>query len=278
MRRRQFLTTLTLAAGPGGVSAQPVATAKPPQDPTKQAPIVTPKAVMVIDVMTGQILFQKNAREKRAVASTQKLLTALLLCEAGNLDRLATAAAYDEEAEPTKIYLKPGADYPRREILKAMLMKSANDCARCLARTHAGSEDAFAVLMNKRAELLGMEDSHFVNASGLPGDQHSTARDMALLARAAYLQPVIRSIVCQAESTFTHADGRVVKLHNTNHLLTSDPYCNGMKTGYTDAAGKCLICSAAYKGRTVIAVLLGGTSAKIWTEGKALLHWALGVP
>ena len=81
----------------------------------------------------------------------------------------------------------------------------------------------------------------------------------------------------QAESTFTHADGRVVKLHNTNHLLATDPYCNGMKTGYTDASGKCLICSATHKGRTVIAVLLGGSGKKIWGEAKALMHWGLGV-
>ena len=268
---------MTLMAGPGGLSAQTSAPAVPPASNSKPAPTTTCKAVMVIDILTGKILLQKNAREKRAVASTQKLMTALLLCEAGNLDRQATASDYDEAAEPTKIYLKPGSSYPRREVLKAMLMKSANDCARCLARTHAGTEDAFSKLMNKRALQLGMQDSHFVNASGLPGDQHSTARDMALLARAAYLQPVIRSIVNQAESTFTHADGRVVKLHNTNHLLTTDPYCNGMKTGYTDAAGKCLICSATYKGRTVIAVLLGGSASKIWGEAKSLLHWGLGV-
>lgn len=275
MQRRTFLKSSLLLASPATLLAE---TVKPPGSAAKGPPVVTSKAVIMIDVLTGKILFQKNAEEKRAVASTQKLLTALLVCEAGNLDREIIAAEYDEQAEPTKIYLKPGSAYPKREVLKAMLMKSANDCARCLARTQAGSEAAFAEQMNRRAAQLGMKDSHFLNASGLPADQHSTARDMALLARAASMQPVIRSIVATAQSTFTHPDGRVVKLDSTNHLLGKDPYCTGMKTGFTDAAGKCLVSSATFKGRTLIAVLLGSTSAKIWGEAQTLLHWGLGVP
>ena len=267
-----LLTTLSVT------SAEVVAPAREVGSVVKPPPVLTTKAVMMIDGITGKPLYAKNADEPRAVASTQKLMTALLICEAGNLDRKATASDYDEAAEPTKIYLKPGDQYARKDLLRALLMKSANDTARCLARNHAGTEDAFAKLMNKRAKTLGMNSTKFLNASGLPAPQHSTARDMSLLARAAYNQPVIRGIVSTAQSTFTHPDGRTVKLHNTNHLLGVDPYCNGMKTGFTDAAGKCLICSGTHKGRTVIIVLLGSTSAKIWNEAKALLHWGLGVP
>jgi D-alanyl-D-alanine carboxypeptidase (penicillin-binding protein 5/6) len=270
-----FLALLTVIAP---LTAAPVAPAKDPGVAAKTPPAVTAKSVMVIDAITGKALFAKNADEKRAVASTQKLMTALLICEAGNLDRLATASEYDEAAEPTKIYLKPGDQYARRDLLRVLLMKSANDTARCLARNHAGTEDAFATLMNKRAVTLGMTNSHFANASGLPAAQSSTARDMSLLARAAYNQPVIRGIVGTAESTFTHPDGRTVKVHSTNHLLGVDPYVNGMKTGYTDAAGKCVICSGTNKGRTIIVVILGSTSAKIWGEAKSLIHWGLGVP
>ncbi len=212
------------------------------------------------------------------LAQMIELLTALLLCEAGNLDRLCTAAEYDAQAEPTKLFLKPGQQLPRRELLKGMLMKSANDAARCLARNHAGTEPAFAGLMNRRAALLGMKSSIFQNASGLPAEnQHSTARDMALLARAALCQPVIRRTVATREDTFTHADGRKVKLTNTNHLLTQSPYCHGMKTGFTDAAGKCLVSCGTFHGRTVIVVMLGSTLSTVWKESKALLHWALGV-
>lgn len=244
----------------------------------KEAPQFASRAIVVLDALTGRELYQKNATEKRPVASTQKLLTSLIICESGNLDRTMTAAEYDTEAEPTKLFLKPGKEYTRRELLKGLLMKSANDAARCLARSHASSEEAFAEIMNRRAKQLGMKNSDFKNASGLPAKQYSTAQDMALLARTALQQPVIRRIVGTADSTFTHADGRTIELENTNRLLKSDPYCNGMKTGFTEAAGKCLICSGTHKGRTIIVVLLGSTSSKIWTEAKALLHWGLGVP
>jgi serine-type D-Ala-D-Ala carboxypeptidase (penicillin-binding protein 5/6) len=260
------------------LTAQTIAPAKPAGADTKQPPAITSKAVIVIDALTGRTLFSKNADEKRPVASTQKLLTALLLCEAGNLDRLVTASDYDAQAEPTKIYLKTGLQYSRRELMKALLMKSANDTARCLARAHSGTEAAFAQQMNRRAAVLGMKNSHFMNASGLPAAQYSTARDMALLARAALYQPVIRGIIKQKESSFVHPDGRIIKLTNTNHLIGVDPYCTGMKTGYTDAAGKCLVSSATHKGKYVIVVQLGSTSSKIWGEAKSLLHWGLGIP
>lgn len=283
MSRFRFLfSTLICCLGAVTSSAlaqtKAVAPAKAPGAAVKTVPVTTSKAVMVINALTGASIYEKNADEKRAVASTQKLMTALLICESGNLDRMATAGDYDAQAEPTKIYLKSGGQYPRRELLKALLMKSANDTARCLARAQAGTEDAFAVLMNKRAAQLGMTNSRFLNASGLPAAQYSTARDMSLLARAALYQPVIRGIVGTAKSTFSHPDGRTVALQSTNHLLGVDPYCTGMKTGYTDAAGKCLICSGVHKGKAVIIVLLGSTSSKIWDEAKSLLHWGLGVP
>jgi D-alanyl-D-alanine carboxypeptidase (penicillin-binding protein 5/6) len=206
-------------------------------------------------------------------------MTALLLCEAGNLDRAVTVEAYDAAAEPTKLFIKPGEKYIRRNLLQAMLIKSANDCARCLARSHAGTESSFAVLMNKRAAMLGMRNSVFKNASGLPAEgQHSTARDMSLLARAALNQPVINQFVRLKEAAFTHADGRVKKLENTNHLLVDSPYCHGMKTGYTDAAGRCLVSCGTFRSRTVIVVVLGASAKSIWKESLGLLHWALGVP
>jgi serine-type D-Ala-D-Ala carboxypeptidase (penicillin-binding protein 5/6) len=283
------LLTATGKTQPKPASKKPSATPAPAKLPTvapakevgtvvKTPPNVTAKSVIVINGLTGQPLFSKNSDEKRAVASTQKLMTALLICEAGNLDRLATANEFDAAADPTKIYLKPGLQYPRRDLLRALLMKSANDTARCLAHNQAGTEPEFAKLMNRRAKTLGMINSHFENASGLPAPQYSTARDMSLLARAAYHQPVIRGIISTAASTFSHPDGRTLKIHSTNHLLGVDPYCNGMKTGFTDAAGKCLICSGTHKGRTVIIVLLGSSADKIWGEAKSLLHWGLGVP
>ena len=122
------------------------------------------------------------------------------------------------------------------DLLRALLVKSPNDVARCLARDNAGSIDAFAAIMNRRALQLGAVHSHFVNPNGLPvPGQYSSARDLAMIARAAYANPTIRSIVCLPQLVFRYANGRTRELENTNKLLRRLPYCNGMKTGYTDA-------------------------------------------
>ena len=178
--------------------------------------------------------------------------------------------------EPVKLGIKPGEIYQRMDLLRALLVKSPNDVARCLARDNAGSIEAFAEVMNRRAQQLGAVHSHFVNPNGLPvPGQYSSARDLALIARAAYANPTIRSIVCLPQLVFRYANGRTRELENTNKLLKRLPYCNGMKTGYTDAAGKCLIASGARPGRDVIVVVLGDNSSHVWRDASALLSWGL---
>ena len=130
--------------------------------------------------------------------------------------------------------------------------------------------------MNRRAQQLGASRSHFVNPNGLPDPrQYSTARDLSLIARAAYANPTIRSIVCLPQYVFRYANGRTRELENTNKVLKKLPYCNGMKTGYTEAAGHCLIASGTRPGRDVIAVVLGDSKSGIWRDASALLQWAL---
>lgn len=298
MKRRSLLSHAALAL-PGmalipSAFAQPDAPADLPEgsagDPKDlkvlrlpPPPKVSAKCCLVIDAVTGTVLFEKNADERRAVASTQKLVSAIVCTESTPLDRIATVSAYDAAAEPHKMYLKTGEEYPLRSMLQAMLVESCNDAARCVARTCAGSEERFAVWMTKRAVQLGMKNSQFKNASGLPADgQYSTARDMSRAARAALYNPTIRGIVGQSELTINRPDGRRKKLETTNHLLrrnTSEfvPVCTGMKTGFTNAAGKCLICSGNYRSRTVICIMLGSSSKYIWKEGRALLNWSLGL-
>ena len=215
-----------------------------PQTDENGVPIVRAASVYVIDAKTGRVLYQKNAGERRAPASTQKLLTALIIAEAGNLDQPVRVEKTDTEAEPVVLGFKPGQVYTRRELLQVMLVHSTNDVARCLARDNAGSVEAFAAKMNRKAAELGMFDSHFVNPNGLPASaQYSTARDMSRIARAAYANEIIRAIVATKSVAFRYADGHVRTFENTNHVLKAYPYCNGMKTGYTEAAGKCLIAS-----------------------------------
>jgi len=148
-----------------------------------------------------------------------------------------------------------------------------------LARTHSGSEAAFGRSMTARARQLGMKDTNFVNASGLTvSGQYSTARDMGKLAMKAYQSQTIRQYSRLKQIAFRHADGRSTTFNATNKLLTKSPYCNGLKTGYTRAAGRCLICSGTYKGRNVVVVILGSNSKYIWSDSKNLLHRALGAP
>jgi D-alanyl-D-alanine carboxypeptidase (penicillin-binding protein 5/6) len=231
---------------------------------------------MVIDARSGQVLYEKNADERRAPASTQKLLTALIVAERGYLDQPITIHPSDTYAEPTKLGLKAGETYRRIDLVRALLVKSPNDVAKALARDAGGSVENFAEMMNQRARAAGAMQSNFRNPNGLPDPaQFSSARDLALIARAAYANSTIRSIVSMPQYVFRYSDGRIRELENTNKVLKRLPYCNGMKTGYTNAAGSCLISSASRPGRDVIVVLLGHTKPRIWTDSAAFLTWAL---
>jgi D-alanyl-D-alanine carboxypeptidase (penicillin-binding protein 5/6) len=248
--------------------------------PTQFTPEGIPKtsaaSVIVVDANSGKILYEKNPDQIRPAASTQKLLTALIVAESGFLDRPVTVQSVDPMCDPVKLNIKPGDTYQRIDLLRALLVKSPNDVARCLARDNAGSVEAFAEIMNRRAQQLGAVHSHFVNPNGLPvPGQYSSARDLSLIARAAYANATIRSIVCLPQLVFRYANGRTRELQNTNRLLKQIPYCNGMKTGYTDAAGKCLIASGTRPGKDVIVVVLGDSSSRVWRDASALLNWGL---
>jgi len=233
-------------------------------------------SVMVVDARTGAVLHEKNADQPRPAASTQKLLTALIVAETGYLDRPVRVEQTDTFAEPVRLNIRPGDLYQRIDLLRALLVKSPNDVARCLARDNAGNLDAFADKMNAKAQMLGATHSHFINPNGLPmPGQYSTARDLSIIARAAYANPTIRSIVCLPQLVFRYANGRTRELENTNKVLKRLPFCNGMKTGYTEAAGHCLIASGSRPGRDVIVVVLGDTKSGVWSDAASLLSWGL---
>ncbi len=173
-------------------------------------PTIRAAAAVLFNAQTGEVLYKKNETDHRAVASTQKLLTALIVAESGNLSDLVTVTRSDTFADPTKLYLKPGEVYPRSQLLTALLVKSANDVARILARDNAGSVEQFAHKMNERMERLGGKSSHFINPNGLPVEgQYSTARDMACVARAVYYNPVLREIIKQRYFPFCYSSGKV---------------------------------------------------------------------
>jgi D-alanyl-D-alanine carboxypeptidase (penicillin-binding protein 5/6) len=239
-------------------------------------PSIVAKHAIAIDADTGMILYEKNADTKTAVASTQKLLTALLVAEAGDLDAMVTVEESDTLVEPTKMYVKAGEKYVRRDVLEALLVRSCNDLAMLLARDNGGTLEGFIDKMNNKADELGMVNSHFKNPHGLTLEgQYSTASDMAKLAIAAYKRPEIREFVKTKMVNFTLNDGTEKKLVNTNRVMQANDYCNGMKTGYTRASGFCLIASGEKDGLNRIVVILGSTSASVWKDAQELLEWAL---
>lgn len=294
MNHRDILAALiaislaACSAGQPPIAVAPLAQAAPqaapvlikprkvhPNLPDTRTPAVQAKRALVMDMITGRILFQKNARQQVAVASTQKLLTAYIATQAGLSDPV-TIAKTDTNVIPSKIYVKPGEKYTRRELVKALLVKSGNDVARALARDISGSQEAFATRMNQTARSLGMTQSNFLNPHGLTENgQYSTALDIALLARQVHKDPFLRQCMQTKSYTFVHSDGKNRTLTNTNKILTRLDYCTGMKTGTTNASGRCLVSSGIHNGKGVIAVVLGATSASIWDDSEALLRWAL---
>ncbi len=255
---------------------QPVSVAAIPQN---APPLIAGESAIVIDVVSGRVLYAKNADSPRAVASTQKIITALCVLDAGNIDSLVTVQPSDVACEPTRLEMRPGDVYPRRELVKVLMVKSANDVARSLARDVGGTQEGFASLMNQKAAQLGMRNSNFINPNGLPmPGQYSTARDIAIAARAAYRSPLLRSFTATKKMVFRFNDGRTKELENTNKLLKTCPYCDGFKTGTTNAAGRCLVSSGSLNGRSVIVVVLKSTTARIWNDSGSLLAWALERP
>ena len=240
------------------------------------APKIIGERCVVVDAKTGDLLYEKNSDRQGQVASTQKLLTSLIIVESGNLDKLVTIDEADTKCPPVRFGLKAGEQYSRRQLLTALLVRSFNDIAQALARDNAGSLEAFAQKMNDRAATLGMANSHFVNPNGLPVDnQYATARDMAQVALAVDKLPDLREIMNTRSVAFRRADGRFENLENTNHVLRDCAYCDGMKTGYTDAAGHCLISSGEKDGRRRIVLIFNDDRDAIWRDSQLMLDWSL---
>ncbi len=241
-----------------------------------KVPSIYGQYAVVLDGKTMQFYHTKAKDRHVPVASTQKLVTALLVCHEGDLDKMVEIPKEVEDVEPTKVGVKPGEHYSRRQLLTSLLVKSGNDIAATLAIDNAGSVAAFAEKMNRFAKYIGMNDSHFVNPHGLPAKgQYSSARDIAIAAFEAYQVPEIRDMVKRKSYVFKFNDGHEKVLPNTNRVLKSWELCNGMKTGFTYAAGNCLVSSAHENGKDRIVVMLKSSRPHVWDDSRSLLEWAL---
>lgn len=239
-----------------------------------------PSAIL-IDGATGTVLYEKNADERLEPASVTKVMTLLLVMEALDSGRIGwedmvTASDAAAGKGGSQIYLEPGEQLSMDEMLKSVVVASANDCATALAEHVAGSEQAFVDMMNRRAEELGCENTHFVNCTGLDDEPEAkehltTARDMAIISRQLLTHEEIRKYTTIWMDTVR--DGKF-GLSNTNKLVRFYKGTTGLKTGYTSAAGHCLAASAERDGMELIAVVLHcGSSKERFESAKALLDF-----
>ena len=231
-------------------------------------PGVSASCAILVDAESGRVLMEKNADEERAIASITKLMTALVAVEStSDLDRTVTIQKEWTLAEGSSMYLREGEELTLRELLYGLLLVSGNDAALAIAGFCAGDTDTFVEWMNLRAQELGMEHTHFVNPNGLPAEGHySTAADMAKLAIVVMEQPDLAEIVGTKSVTMA---GRTMTNHNK--LLWRYEGCVGMKTGYTDAAGRTLVSCAERDGQRLIAVTLNAPND--WADHAAMFDY-----
>jgi D-alanyl-D-alanine carboxypeptidase (penicillin-binding protein 5/6) len=257
-----FLTVILISqiAGPLAASA---------------APAVTGQAALLMDPVNGQVLYEKNADERIYPASTTKILTAIIAIESGKMDEKVTIPLEASLVEGSAIGLQEGERIPLGDLLYALMLNSGNDSAVAIAYHLGGSIDGFTGIMNKKAAAIGAVNTHFNNPNGLPDSSHySTARDMALIARYAMQNPEFRDIVATKVKNIERNDPEAqTYLGNHNKMLWNYDGAIGIKTGYTDDAGQCLVTAAARGGRELLAVVMKSEGANIWTDSTSLLDY-----
>lgn len=213
-------------------------------------------SAVVIDAATKTVLYEKNSGEKRSMASTTKIMTALLAVESGRLDEEVVIEQEMLYIEGSCLGLRDGDKLSFYDLVVGMMLTSGNDAANAVAFLISGSIEEFAMLMNNRAKELGMNNTVFVTPSGLDdGDHHSTAYDMALLTAKAVEYPEFCEITSMASAEIT-INGKKLAVYNHNKLLAKDEDIFGVKTGYTEKAGRCLVTAKNYNGNKIICVTL----------------------
>ncbi len=236
------------------VAAAPVLIPAPPK--------LAASAFLLMDADTGKVLVSGNEHDANPPASLTKMMTSYIAAyeiAKGNIgiDDLALISEKAWRTPGSRMFIREGTQVKVDDLLKGIIIQSGNDASVAMAEHVAGSEDAFADLMNQHARLLGMNNSHFVNATGLPADEHyTTAHDLALLARA-IIEDYPEHYAAYSEKYFTY---NKIRQPNRNKLLWRDKSVDGLKTGHTDAAGYCLVASAMRNGMRLISVVMGTRS------------------
>lgn len=276
------LVALTLATGKVSAALADDIIKKAPQEtpkvdglvlsPDDALPRVTARSAVVVEARTGRVLYERNMDNRQFPASTTKIMTLIVALEKGNLDDVVKVGPHAAGTEGSTLWLEEGDEITLRELLYGMMLHSGNDATVAVAEHIAGSVDAFARLMTDKAHEIGANDTNFVNANGLPDDAHyTTAHDLALIASYGYTLPEFEEIVSTKEITFPWVKDETHLLRNENQMLWLYEGGNGVKTGYTDAAGRCLVSAAKRDGIQLVAVVLD--SNWMWNDSILLLDY-----
>lgn len=248
----------------------PVFSASSVQSNKAKPPSINALAGLVMDAKSGRVLYEKNGYSRRSMASTTKIMTAIMAIEKGNLDDVVTVSQKAANTYGSDISLRTGEKLTLRELLYGLLLASGNDAAVAIAEHIGGSVEGFNELMNEKAKELGCKNTNFKSPHGLDlPDHYTTAYELALITRYALKNPTFAKIVSTKNMNIT---GR--NLYNTNELLGYYPGVNGVKTGYTGQAGRCLVSSATRNNMQVISVVLGSPTRDARAQSsRALLDY-----
>lgn len=231
--------------------------------------------ILLKDLTTGRTLYEFGADRRLSPASLTKIMSALVILESGRLQDLVTVSRTAAAAPRTHLKLRPGHIYKLEDLLKAMLITSANDACLAAAEHVGGSEDRFVDLMNAKAAHLGLLDTHFSNACGFDApDHYATAVDLAKLSEIALKDPLFRVLVREEIQLISPVNAnRTYLLRNTNRLLGKFPGVEGVKTGFTSRAGRCLVAKVSQDGKELLLVLLHAN--RRWNTAANLINYGL---
>ena len=274
-----FLTVKTSAADAHITSNQSGSVLIPAGDASLPVALtgVSARGAVLMEADSKEIIFGQNENARLPMASTTKIMTALVALESLPMDTTVKITPESVGVEGSSIYLCEGETLTLEQLLYALLLESANDAAVAIAVAVSGSVEAFAEKMNERAKILGLTNTHFVNPHGLDAEEHyTTAYELALITCEAMKNPVFREISATDRKTIPlHGEEGVRLLLNHNKLLSSYEGCIGGKTGYTKKTGRCLVSAAERDGITLVAVTLNAPDD--WRDHTAMLDYGFGM-
>ncbi len=239
------------------------------------SPAVSAASAILINADTGEVIADYNADTRRGMASTTKIMTAIIAIEHGELDKKFTVPDGAIGVEGSSLYMKKGERMTMRELVTGLMLRSANDAAEAIAILIGGSVEGFADIMNRKADELGLENTHFTNPHGLSDENHyTTARELAKITAYALKNKTFCEICSSAKATLPGPDGmRYVVNHNK--LLSSYDGAYGVKTGFTKATGRCLVSAAKREGVNLVAVTLNAPND--WSDHRAMLDYGFSL-